>query len=511
MPAPNPTRPPHAIGRLSAPALRLAALLVLAGAVAVAPPASAAGEEASPTKAPPTPANDTLAGAQAIRSLPASLSGTLVGATVEGAEPSGACGAATGPSVWYSLRVAKRQRIALDLAASGALDATVDVYHAVRSQLSSVGCQRTEGEGKASFSFQAAKNGLYDIRVAAVQNSQLAPFALEVFLPTPAIRPPGRPLPPAGATGQVDRVQNINAAYSVTMHAGVSYLIDLASESKGGCVSAALFRPGNTSFGAEEEEAPSGGVLHIQCGGFRLYTPGAGEGGLYSFDITPRFSHRGVQRFHLQVSVAGPAETAPGILLGNYATASAHLDARTTDVLRLYRMEVTSHSKLTLKLTAPESADFNLQLRNKDGDLVECQCGGSGSQNLQHQLLPGTYYAVVSERGDTSGNFTLVRESRTITATTVSFTSKEAAPGEGLGIDVKVAPAVSGPVTVDIERFDPVFGWQFYRESHAFASGGLAVVPFTPPAVGRWRANATYHGSLTASPSAVGFTYLTVS
>ena len=143
--------------------------------------------------------------------------------------------------------------------------------------------------------------------------------------------------------------------------------------------------------------------------------------------------------------------------------------------------------------------------------MIECQCEGSGSQSLQHRLRPGTYYAVVSERSDTQGDFTLVRESRTVTATSVSFTSTKASPGEGLGIDVKVAPAVSGPVTVDIERFDPVFGWQFYHEAHAYASGGLAVVPFTPPTVGRWRANATYHGSLTASPSAVGFTYLLVS
>ena len=121
------------------------------------------------------------------------------------------------------------------------------------------------------------------------------------------------------------------------------------------------------------------------------------------------------------------------------------------------------------------------------------------------------YYAVVSVRDATAGNFTLVRESRTITSTSLSFSSAKAAPGEGLGIDVKVSPAASGPVVVEIERFDPVFGWQFYREAHAFASGGLASVPFTAPAVGQWRANATYDGSRTASPSAVGFTYLLVS
>lgn len=180
-------------------------------------------------------------------------------------------------------------------------------------------------------------------------------------------------------------------------------------------------------------------------------------------------------------------------------------------MLRLYRMEVTSHSNLTLKLSAPESAEFKLQLRNQNGDVIECDCEGSGPQTLTHQLLPGTYYAVVSERNGSAGDFTLVRESRTITSTSISFSSAKAAPGEGLSIDVKVAPAESGPVSVEIERFDPVFGWQFYREARAFASGGLATVPFTAPAVGTWRAKATYEGSSTASPSAVGFTYLLVS
>ena len=487
----------------------LAGALLLVGA--------ASGEAATPSSpGTPAPANDALAGAQQIHTLPASINGTTVGATTEAGERESACNVATGSSVWYTLRLPAGHRVVLHLAAGGALDATIDVYHAVRSQLDSVGCQQTDANGKASFSFGASKNGLYDIRVAALQSSQLAPFTLEVFLPTPAVRPPGSPLPAGGGNGQVDRIQNINAAYAVTLHAGVSYLISLANETKGACVSGALFAPGTTSFGGEEEEPEAGGragasLLQIQCGGYRLFTPAAGKGGRYSFEITPRPSHRGVQRFHLQVAPAGSDETAPGLSLPNYARARGYLSSRSSHVLRLYRMQVTSHSNLTLKLRAPESAELKLQLRNQNGDVIECRCEGGGSQTLQHQLLPGTYYAVVSVHGDTAGSFTLTRESRTITATSVSFSSAKAAPGAALGIDVKVSPAASGPVSVVIERFDPVFGWQFYREAHAFVSGGLATVPFTPPAVGRWRANATYEGSRTASPSAVGFTYLLVS
>jgi hypothetical protein len=495
----------------------LAGALVLALCAAMLLSASASGEGTGTSTAgtpppPPAPANDTLAGAQAIRSLPASIDGTTVGATTESGEPESGCRIPTTSSVWYSVRLPAAHRVALDLAAAGALDATIDVYHAVRSQLISVGCQQTESQGKASFSFKASKNGLYEIRVAALADSQLAPFTLEVFLPTPAIQPPGPPLPANGVSGQVDRIQNINAAYSVTLRSGVSYIISLANETEHACVSGALFGPGTTSFGEEEqEEGPSSGLVSIHCGGFRLFTPGPGAGGRYSFEITPRLSHRGIQRFHLQIAPASPAETAPGLVLGNYAHAHAYLSGRSAQVLRLYRMEVTSHSNLTLDLTAPESAEFKLQLRNQNGDMIECDCEGSGPQTLTHQLLPGTYYAVVSERNGSSGAFTLVRESRTITSTSISFSSAKAAPGEGLSIDVKVAPAESGPVSVEIERFDPVFGWQFYREERALVSEGLATVPFTAPAVGTWRAKATYEGSSTASPSAVGFTYLLVS
>ena len=177
--------------------------------------------------------------------MPASINGTTVGATIEPGESQSACGVPTASSVWYSLRASSAKRIALDLAAGGELDATIDIYHAVRSQLDSVGCQQTEGHGKASLSFKASKNGLYLIRVAALQSSQLANFSLEVFLPTPAIGPPGAPLPSGGVNGRVDRIQNINAAYSFTLHAGVSYLISLANETEHACVSGALYAPGH--------------------------------------------------------------------------------------------------------------------------------------------------------------------------------------------------------------------------------------------------------------------------
>lgn len=453
----------------------------------------------------PPPANDTLAGAQVIHNLPATIGGTVVGATGEPLETSAECASSSEHTVWYSIRTPSAERVAVNLAAAGTLDASVEVFHAVRSQLDHLGCDATDSHGGASLTFKTSKNGLYYIRITAQQASQLAGFTLEVFLPTPAVAPPGPRLPAAGIAGKVDRIQDINAAYSTVMHAGVSYLISLANQTPGGCVSGELFAPGTSSF----EDASS--LLRIACGGYRLFTPGPGQGGVYSFQLTPRSSFRSVQRFHLEVAPAGPAETAPGIALPNYAHAHGRLNGNGVRVLRLYRLDIATHSNLTLRLLAPESADFNLQLRNVNGQVIECQCGSSGSQTLVHRLAPGRYYAVVSARGATLGNYTLIRQSRTITTTSVSFSAAKASAGQPLAIDAKISPAVSGPVTIDIERFDPVFGWQFYRQDSALANGGTATVAFTPPTVGRWRANASFGGSRTASPSAVGFSYLLVS
>jgi hypothetical protein len=491
----------HLLAPLAAHAARVGVIALFSAAWSLGTIATQAAAAPTPV---PEPPNDGLQNAQAIHSLPATINGTTVGATTETSEAESACAPATTHSVWYSVRPSSAERIAVNLSAGGELDGTVDVYHAVRSQLSDVACQATDSHGKAALTFRASKNGLYEIRVAARQGSQLGPFTLEVFLPTPAIGPPGPRLPSGGVNGHVDRIQNVNAAFSFTLHSGESYMINLANKTEHACVSGALFPPGTTTF---EEGSP---VLSIHCGGFRLFTPGPGQGGLYSFQVTPRTSLSLVQHFHLQVAPAGPSETAPGLTLGNYEHAHGRLDGSGVRVLRLYRLDVTSHSNLTLKLFAPNSADFDLQLRNQNGNVIECQCGSSGSLALQHQLQPGRYFAVVKVRDATAGNFTLVRESRTITQTRISFGEGHAAPGEGVAINVKVSPAASGPVTVKIERFDPVFGWQFFQQVQAQVSGGAASIPFTPPAVGRWRANATYAGSRTSSGSAVGFSYLLV-
>src|SRR5580698_3165361 len=93
----------------------LLALCGLAAATALAPAAGASAAISGPalssgalaaTPAPvpttPAPANDERANAQPIRSLPATINGTVVGATLEPGESESSCGGSTVNSVWYS-------------------------------------------------------------------------------------------------------------------------------------------------------------------------------------------------------------------------------------------------------------------------------------------------------------------------------------------------------------------------------------------------------------------------
>ena len=75
-------------------------------------------------------------------------------------------------------------------------------------------------------------------------------------------------------------------------------------------------------------------------------------------------------------------------------------------------------------------------------------------------------------------------------------------------IEVRVAPGVSGPATVEIDRFDPVAGWQFYKDVRVSVIDGGGSVSFTPPSAGQWLAQAKFLGSRGASPSQSGHSRL---
>ena len=81
---------------------------------------------------------------------------------------------------------------------------------------------------------------------------------------------------------------------------------------------------------------------------------------------------------------------------------------------------------------------------------------------------------------------------------------RELAPGQVAGLSLRVTPAVEGPATLVVERFDPLAGWLYASTLRPRVTGGAARVAFQPPSVGRWRVTGAFDGTREASPSQGG-------
>ncbi len=458
--------------------------------------------------APTPPPNDTLDNAQTITALPATLDGTTIGATLQHNEPPAPCSPQSIHSVWYTYTSPTAQRLALNLAAGGKLDAVLTVYRGERSQVSLLQCQQTGSRGVAATSFMAAANAVYYVRVAARSGSEDGTFQLEVYAPRPAATPPGRPLPSGGVSGAVDPIQEINDAYAVSLHAGTTYKVALANETKGGCVSALLYPPGTRRFDGRSQV----GTWH--CTSYALFTPEPHQGGRYFFDVVPRAGDRATQKYHLEVQPVGPGDTAPGLSLPDYQSVRGAINGRADTVVQLYSFNVTAkNAQLTLSLTTASSAELDLQVRDDRGNVIGCACNATGSQKIVKRISPGHYFAVVLGRNATVASYTLLSAVRTMVMAGIAFngsTNASAAPGASVPLVLSVSEQANGPATIDISRLDPVFGWLFYERLHVDVVNGKATVPFVAPYNGGWRANANFIGTQAFSPAKTGLAELFV-
>lgn len=440
------------------------------------------------------PANDDRASAQTL-TVPSTVRGTTVDATTEPNEFSSCAGPAAN-SVWYSIGPGAARDLVIELDASGELDAVVDVFRRDRSQITPVTCDQTDRRGRLTLDFTQPRNATLLVRVAQRANSASDAFSLRIVAPDRPERPPGRALGGSGASGSVDRIANPDDAYAVTMAAGRTYRVHLVSRER--CVAARLFAPGTSSF--EDGET----VRSFDCDDYFIYTPGPGRGGRYSVQVSAPRSRRGALPYHLQVARAGEDDTAPGAELANDAPVRGALRGSGADVVDLYRFDVRRPSILDLRLRASSSAPFNLQLVGEGGRRIACACGSTGGQQIRLRLKPGRYFTAVRSRSGADGRYTLSRLTRVITRTRVLVNGERDAdlrPGQTAAIGVLVAPDASGPVTVDVERFDPLAGWQFHSRYRRRAQGGGVTIAFAPPSVGRWRVRATFDGTRIAAPS----------
>jgi hypothetical protein len=445
------------------------------------------------------PENDSRATPRSLGSLPADVAGTTREATAEEGEADSACAPSTA-SVWYRFDSRRDQRVVVQLRASGDLDATLDVYLRVRSQITPLRCDQTDRRGEGSLTFRARAGESYLIRVAQRTGSVPGTFRLTVFSPLPRAVFPGRPLPRRGITQTLDRVQDTEDAFRVRLRRGVTYRINEADRISG-CMRLELFGPRASSFDDPDFVLP--------CGGYTLFTPRPGQGGRWSLRVVASSSFRGPQRYHLQVARAGSDDTAPGRFIRNFARVRGRLRGSGIDVVDLYRFDVTRRSTLFVDLSTSSSNTFDVILTTDRGRRLACGCGEEGGVELHRGLRPGRYFLAVRARPGSRGRYTLRRASRTIVTARITFNGARRAvigPGASALLAITTRPAVRGPKTFEVERFDPLEGWQFFRRFRT--AGGN--VSFRPPKIGRYRARGSYVGTRESAPANTGFAYLTV-
>src|SRR3954471_13177702 len=126
---------------------------------------------AAPALAAPPP-NDLRTAPQPL-TLPAQVRASTEEATIDADEPFSDCGTIKS-SVWYSFTAGQTQALVLALDASGDMDAVIDVFQRVRSQLTPITCRRTNSRGAATLDLDTTAKIDYLIRVAPLSNSVAA-------------------------------------------------------------------------------------------------------------------------------------------------------------------------------------------------------------------------------------------------------------------------------------------------------------------------------------------------
>jgi hypothetical protein len=444
------------------------------------------------------PSNDNRADAQVV-GVPAKVTGTTVDATTETGERRRVCDGQTSASVWYRFTGTDERGVVAKLAAHGNLDAEIDIYKQRRSQLEFVACDLTDDRGLGAAGFRVTDGATYFLRVAERHNSEANSFTLNLLQGPPPAEPPGRSLASGHAKGRLDRVLKVDAAYHLHLSAGTPYRFNLV-HNESDCQKLALFPPGTSNF---ETATP---VLSRRCGGYAVYAPAPGDGGRYFIRITADRSDREAQPYRLLAGPAQPDDIAPGIRLRNHPRnhRKGSVNGATLDVKDVYRFSVVRHSNLDLHLVGRPGHNLQLELRNYRGKQIDCACDPGSHQSISLRIRPGRYFVAVLSADLQRTRYTLTRKSRTITATTTNVNGRRRVtvrPHQAVDFGVTVRPGATGSALLNIEHFDPFQGWLPYRQRRVNITGGQGNLDWTPPTVGRWRAQTDYLGTRNFAPS----------
>ncbi len=457
------------------------------GALAVAAVALLvpAGAEAGPP-------NDGYNHPQVLSRVPTTVVGTTEGATRSKDEPGPWCAPVRGV-VWYAVKAPRRAAMVARVQAEDGLDAVVAAYSIARTQRGRLNCAPTDESGRAAVSWYGHARHTYLIAVARRVGAPAGSFRLRVLAGERMPRPPGAVLPARGVRGSVDPVLDPIDAFALPMTRGTTYRINLTAPSE--LAQLEIYRPSTYSF-ASADPVP----VAVRAG-YLAFTPGVDGGGVYSVVVRADGDAPVAVPYRLQARRAGPDDIGPGIKIVNGQTVAGAIAGRGIDVVDLYRFSVPrSNSLATINLLQKPNVALDLTLLSEDGRRLAAALEGSGPQVLRERLRLGHYYLAVRSRDHSSGRYRLRLVVRDITTTSITVRGSsflEVPPGASVPVTVHVtSPNVGGPLVVQIDRFDPLTGWEFASViTRRIGSTGFLSVPWRPKSVGYWRMRARFLGS----------------
>jgi len=428
-----------------------------------------------------TPANDDLQAATPL-SVPAKTTGTTEGATYSDDDPE-LCSDAYAP-VWYSLKPTQSGRIAMRLTVRGRADSVVAVFRQDRSKLVALGCDLSNVAGVAGVPFDAARGATYLVAVAAPWSAVVGEFVLE-SVRVAAVTFPGVRLV-RDADVALDPLLRPSAAFSLHLLQGTTYRI--GASARDACVHAALLRSASAAAATVVESEG--------CSGYLVYTRGADTTG--AFPLLVSMPEGRATNVHVVIRRAEADDLAPGLTISNGTVRHGALAARGGDVVDTYHFRVGTIADATIALRGTLGAD--LLLFDTKGKSLGCACDGRRSAEIVKRLAPGMYLTVVRARPAAAGRYGLTLRLRQPTVTGVRMTPTPGRhPSLKVSTDVRPTPG-GGRLVLELDRFDPLSGWQFVASSSHISSRGRTSFALRP-ALGGWRVRVHYRGTLSASPS----------
>ena len=439
------------------------------------------------------PANDTTSEAQSLAKLPASDKGSTTGATSDDNDFS-SCHMGGG-TVWYSLKPGSAQRLIVKLHAEGSFDATLIVARRVRSKVEEIGCSHTDNRGDLAVAWDTEKGTTYLLEIGRTEGSRPGDFTVAAQAAEPRETAPGTPIPAGGTSATVDRLSDVNDVYSTSLVAGTTYRIAFGSS---GCANLSV-------------RGRLGEVRTISCNGYTSFTPGPDGGGRYVYEVTApaggsKFSsHGGTISYRIATAVAATDDITVGLALPNLTTVHGSLAPNAADVVDIFHFDVPQPSDVRIRLGTRHDRGTTITLLTDTGGRIS-----SSDQQIRLRLQTGRYVvAVRGTVGEPASTYALALVVRQLTKTTLSLASSELPQGATATFSIAATPRPDeGWIELQIDRFDPLGGWQFNRTIRVSAPGGS--VSWTPPSLGRWRARATYLGTLRFSPSRSDYVHLLV-